>query len=156
MFNNVILAKNEKFMCADISNLYFNNHKYRYDYMKPPIDIIPDGIIHKYKLQYLAHIRFLHMEMQKSMYVLPQEGKISNDKLKLHLPKFVYETSPITPGLLWHQTRHLHFSLVVDYFGVKYKRQADITHLLDVLKTIYNISEEWGGNLYCGIILYWY
>ena len=33
------------------------------------------------------------------------------------------------------------FSLVVDNFGVKYERQADTTHILEVLKTIYRISD---------------
>ena len=31
--------------------------------------------------------------------------------------------------------------LLVDVFGIKYERQEEITHLLDVPKAIYNISE---------------
>ena len=60
-------------------------------------------------------------------------GKISNDKLKLHLSKFGYEPAPITPGMWRHQSRPIIISLVVDDFGVKYKRQSDITHLLGAL-----------------------
>ena len=71
------------------------------------------------------------------MYVIPQSGKISNDKLKQHLNKFGCEPEPITPGLC-----PLQYSLVVDYFGVQYESQADITHLLYALKTIYKISED--------------
>ena len=37
----------------------------------------------------------------------------------------------------------------------KYERQEDITHLLDSLKTIYKISEDWDGKLYCGLNLEW-
>ena len=33
------------------------------------------------------------------------------------------------------------FSLVDDDFGVQYERQDDIKHLLDALKTVYNISK---------------
>ena len=44
---------------------------------------------------------------------------------------FRYDTAPITPRLWRHQTCPLQFSLVVDYFGVKYERQADINHILD-------------------------
>ena len=80
------------------------------------------------------------------MYGLPQADNIANDKLKVHLSKFGYEPAPITPGLLWHQTCPLQFSLVVDDFGVKYEIQEDITHLLDAFKKIYNISEDWDGN----------
>ena len=89
------------------------------------------------------------------MYRLPQAGKIANDKLKLHLAKFGYEPASITSGLWRHQTLPLQFSLVVDDFGIKYERQEDITHILDALKTIYKISEEWDGKLYCGLNLEW-
>ena len=91
------------------------------------------------------------MEIQKGMYELPQVEKIANDKLKLHLAKFAYKPAPITPGLWRYQTRPLQFSLVVDDFGIKYERQEDITHLLDALKTIYKISEDWDRTLYCGL-----
>ena len=40
-------------------------------------------------------------------------------------------------------------------WGVKYECQADITHLLDALKIICMISEDWYGKLYCGINLEW-
>ena len=89
----------------------------------------------------------MYTEIQKGMYVLPQVVKIYNDKLNLLLEKFGYDTAPITPGFYQHQTRLLQFSLVVDDFGGKYERQADITHLLDSLKKIYNISEDWDGKL---------
>ena len=60
----------------------------RYEYMKLPLEIIPDKIIQQYKLQYLAHKVFVYMEIQKGMYALPQEVKNFNDKLNLHLDKF--------------------------------------------------------------------
>ena len=121
--------------------------------MKLPLDIIPEEIIQQYNLRNLEHKGFVYMEIQKGVYGLPQAGKIANDKLKLHMSKFGYEPAPITPGLWRHQTIPLQFSLVVDYFGIKYERQEDITHLLDALKTIYKISEEWDGKLYCGLNL---
>ena len=87
------------------------------------------------------------MEIQKGMYGLPQAGKFSNNKLKLHIAKFRCNPSPIIPGLWRHQTHPLQFPLVVDDFGIKYEHQEYITHLLDALKTIYKISEEWDGKL---------
>ena len=93
------------------------------------------------------------MEIQKGMYGITQAGEIANDKIKLHLSKFGYEPVPITSYLWRHQTCPLQFSLVVDDFGIKYELQEDITHLLDALKTIFEISENWYGDLYCGIYL---
>ena len=74
-------------MCADIANFYLNNCMNIYEYMKLQLDIIPEEIIQQYNLIKLAHKGFVYMEIQKGMYGLPQEGKISNDKLKLHLAK---------------------------------------------------------------------
>ena len=93
------------------------------------------------------------MKIQKGMYELPQAGKIANDKLKIHLASFGYEPAPIPPGLWRHQTRPLQFSLVVDDLGIKYDLQEDIKYLLDALKIIYKISEDWDGKLYCGLNL---
>ena len=41
------------------------------------------------------------------------------------------------------------------YFGIKYERQEYITHILNSLKTICKISEDWDEKLYCGINLKW-
>ena len=95
------------------------------------------------------------MEIQKGMYGLPQAGKTANNKFKLNLAKFGYEPAPITVGIWRHQTRPLQFSLIVDDFGIEYERQEDITHLLDSIKKIYKISEDWDRKLYCSLNLEW-
>ena len=69
------------------------------------------------------------------------------------MKKIDYKPASITPGLWRYQTRPLQFSLVVDEFGVNYERQSDITHILDALRNIYKISEEWNGKLYCVLSL---
>ena len=97
IFNSVLSTKNVKFMCAEIANFYLHNPMNRYDYMKLPLDIIPEEIIQQYNLRKLAHKGFVYMEIQKGMYGLPQVRKIANNKLKLHLSKFGYETLPIIP-----------------------------------------------------------
>ena len=42
IFNNVLSTKNTKNMCADIVKFYLNNPMDRYEYMKMPLDIIPE------------------------------------------------------------------------------------------------------------------
>ena len=61
IFNSVLSTKNAKFMCADIANFYLNNPMNRYEYMKLPLDIIPEEIIQQYNLRNLAHKGFLYM-----------------------------------------------------------------------------------------------
>ena len=53
-------------MCADIANFYLNNPMNRYEYMKLPLDIIPEELIQQYKLRKLAHKGFVYMEIQKA------------------------------------------------------------------------------------------
>ena len=48
-------------MCADISNVYINKPMNIYDYMKLPLDIIPEEIIQQYNLRNLAHKGFVYM-----------------------------------------------------------------------------------------------
>ena len=100
---NSELSKNVKFVCADIANFYFNNPMNIYEYMKIPLEIIPEEIIQQYNLRKLSHKGFVYMEIQKGMYGLPHLGKIANDKLKLHMDKFGYEPATINPGLWRHQ-----------------------------------------------------
>ena len=47
-----------------------------YEYMKLPLDNIPEEIIQQYNLINLEHKGFVYMEIQKGMYGLPQAGKI--------------------------------------------------------------------------------
>ena len=50
IFNSVLSTKNAKFMCVDIANFYLNNPMNIYEYMKLPLDIIPEEIIQQYNL----------------------------------------------------------------------------------------------------------
>ena len=75
-------------MFADLSDFYLKNPINIYEYKRLPLDIITEEIIQQYNLRKLAHKGFVYMKIQKEMYGLPQAGKITNDKLKLHLAKF--------------------------------------------------------------------
>ena len=53
----------------------------RYEYMRLPIDIIPDEIIQQYQLLPLVHNGYVYMEIRQSMYILPQAGILTNKLL---------------------------------------------------------------------------
>jgi hypothetical protein len=44
---------------------------------------------------------------------------------------------------------------VVDDLGVKYVNKDDVDHLIASIKKNYMLTEDWTGNLYCGIQLDW-
>ena len=53
----------------------------RYEYIKIPIYILPEEIIIEYNLINLAYKGYVHCEIQKGMYGLPQAGILSNKQL---------------------------------------------------------------------------
>jgi hypothetical protein len=44
---------------------------------------------------------------------------------------------------------------VVDDFGVKYVSKEHVDHFIWCIKQKYELTEDWTGNLYCGIKLNW-
>ena len=75
-------------MCADIANFHLNNCMDIYEYMKLPLEFLPEEIIQQYNFRNLPYKVFVYMDIQKGVYGLTQAGRVANDKLKLHLAKF--------------------------------------------------------------------
>ncbi len=91
------------------------------------------------------------------MYSLPQAGILANKLLKKCLAIHGYYEQPHTPGLFRHKSRPVWFNLAVDDFGIKYIGKDNLQHLYNALpKETYNIIEDRGGPLYCGINLSWH
>lgn len=86
---------------------------------------------------------------------LTSAGILANKRLRRKLAPFGYFEHTKTPGLWYHATRPISFTLVVDDFGVKYVDKADVDHLVASIKSTYMLTEDWSGNLYCGITLEW-
>ena len=71
----------------------------RFEYIKVKLDIIPKKIVEQYNLNEIATDGWIHIEIRKGMYGLPQVGILANNTLKKHLAKYGYHTHKITPGL---------------------------------------------------------
>jgi hypothetical protein len=93
--------------------------------------------------------------MRQAVWGLPQAGILASKCLHRKLEPFGYYKSTNTPGLWRHKSRPLTFTLVVDNFGVKFVNKADVDHLISSIKKTYTLTEDWTGNLYCGIMLDW-
>lgn len=80
------------------------------------------------------------------MHSLPQAGILANKLLKKHLTKHGYFEVSHTPGLWKHVSHLLQFTLVVDYFGIKYIGKEYADHLLNVLNEVnYSAVFLWIG-----------
>ncbi len=44
---------------------------------------------------------------------------------------------------------------MVEDFGVKYVGKEHTDHLIQCMKEMYELTEDWTGDLYCGIGLNW-
>jgi hypothetical protein len=109
----------------------------------------------EYKLAPLIHHDHVYVEICKGMYGLPQAGCIANDCLTAFVAPFGYAPVPNTPGLWKHDSRDVIFTLVVDNFGVKYTAKEDADHLMNTLKALYSVSEDWDGARYCSLTIAW-
>jgi hypothetical protein len=89
------------------------------------------------------------------MYGLKQAGRLANDQLITFLAQYGYRPVEHTLGLWSHNTCPIMFTLVVGDFGVQYTAQEDLDHLLDALRSHYNISFDPTGTKYCGMDLAW-
>ena len=154
-WNSVVSTPGAKYMCLDIKNFYLTAKLDYFEYMRMPLDLFPIWIQKQYDLQRLAYKGFVHLEMRRAVWGLPQAGILANKRLRRKLAPFGYFEHDKTPGLWYHTSRPISFTLVVDDFGVKYVNKADVDHLVASIKSTYTLTEDWSGNLYCGIKLDW-
>ena len=73
--------------------------------------------------------------MRRAVWGLPQAGMLANKRLKRKLAPFGYQECKNTPGLWYHETKNVTFTLVVDNFGLKYVNKSDVQHLISSIKS---------------------
>jgi hypothetical protein len=144
-----------KYMTLNIKNFYLSAPYNRFKYMRIPFALFPSWILEQYALKDKVLNGHIYLEMQHAVWGLPQAGILANKLLKKPLAPYGYFECKQTPGLWKHAIRPISFTLAVNNFGVKYMRQEDINHLIKRTKDKYELTEDWVGDLYCGICLKW-
>jgi hypothetical protein len=114
-----------------------------------------DEIVDRYNLKALAIDGWENIEIRKGMYGLKQAGLLENQLLQKRLAPFGYYPALHTPGLWLHKTRPIAFSLIVDDFAVKYMGKQHADHLRDTLLRSYELTTDWEGKVYSGMMLKW-
>jgi hypothetical protein len=102
-----------------------------------------------------ARESFVFLEIGRMVWGLPQVGILANKLLQKWLAPHGYYKCVNTPGLWRHATCPITLSLVVDNFRIKYVGKEHADYLIKCLKEKYKLSEDWSGDLYCGISLRW-
>ena len=142
-------------MCVDIKNMYLATPMDRFEYMRMPIELIPEKIMKQYKLSEKIKNGYIYIQIERGMYGLPQAGILANKLLRKQLKPHGYYEVNHTPGLWRHVTLPVQFTLVVDDFGIKYQGEENAMHLINALREEYEIDVDWKGELYCGVSLRW-
>ena len=107
------------------------------------ISMIPKEFVEKYNLTEKSHIGYIFAQITKLMYGLPQSGKIAHEALVKHLDPYGYNLSIKNPGIWKHNSRPINFTLVADYFGVKYLGKEHALHLKAALEDKYKVTTDW-------------
>ena len=128
----------------------------RYEYMRIPINLIPQEFIDLYDTAPKVKNGYVYMEIRRGIYGLPQSGMLVNKLLKEHLAADGCLELPHTPGLFKHKTRPVWFTLCVDDFEIKHRGNEHALHLIATPKKHYNVKIDWEWSLYCGISLDWH
>ena len=154
--NSVISTKGARFANADISNFYLMTPLKRPEYAKFRLTDIPEEVIDEYDLREKATPdRWIYIEVVRGMYGLPQAGSLGHDLLEERLNMEGYFQSQIVPGFWKHKTRPIQFVLVVDDFGIKYLKLADLDHLISTPEKHYDVTVDLEGKEYVKIELDW-
>jgi hypothetical protein len=142
-------------MCLDIKKNSLTVALKYFKYIKMLLDLFPTWIIDQYDLKKHSKNEWVYLEMRRAMRGLPQAGILANKCLQRKLAPFGYYECVNTPSMWYHELRPITFTLVVDNFGIKYVSQDNIDHLIASVKVTYTLTEDWTGDLYCGIKLDW-
>jgi hypothetical protein len=148
MLNAVVSDEGARFATADIKDYYLGtplldkHGNPATEYMRINLKHIPESVQNRYNMADFVHKDHVYVEINKSIYGLPQSGRLSQDRLIKHLAKHDYVQCPNTPALFRHRVKNFAFTLVVDDFGIKYSDEADLDEFLGVLRKQYEITED--------------
>ena len=155
LINSILSTPHAKFASFDIKNFYLNTPLTRKEYTKINLSDIPAEFVNEYNLTSLSHNGWIHFEILKGVYGLPQAGRLANDLLRQRLNHDGYNETTTTPGLWKHKSRPIIFVLTVDDFAIQYVGKENALHLEQTLNKHYETTTDWIGSKFAGINLKW-
>jgi hypothetical protein len=104
-------------MCLDSEFFYLTAALEYLKYMKMPLTLFPSWIVKQYDLKTHSKDGWVNLEMRWAVWGLPQVGILANKHLQCKLAPFGYYECVNTPGLWYHETQPISFTLVVMTLG---------------------------------------
>ncbi len=81
-WKSVISTKNAKYMCLDINIFYLTARLDYFEYMRMPLSLFPLWIQEQYNMVALALDGYVHLEMRRAVWGLPQASILANKCLR--------------------------------------------------------------------------
>ena len=154
MFNAVVSEAESRFGTLDLTDYYLGSDLPHPESIKIFVATFPPALLADLGLT--PYIKtdskgrpYIFFDIVKTMYGLPQAGLLSQLQLVSLLYEYGYHQTS-TPMLFRHESRDVTFCLVVDDFGVKYSKVADLEHLVDCLSQLYHVKSHPTGTNYLG------
>jgi hypothetical protein len=147
-----VISDDAHWLTADIKDYYLGTPLERFEYIRIHRRHLPPAALDQLALHpYLDSSAddTITFEIQKTMYGLPQAGRLSQDRLLPHLASHGYRETDIK-CILRHATRNITICLIVDDFGIKYTDKADADHFLAAVAELYPLKIDWRGHNYIG------
>ena len=158
LLNSIISNSKQgaRFMTIDIKDFFLQSKLKIKEYMKFHSKYFSKRFRDIYKLHdKINGDGYVYCAIQKGMYGLKQAAILAYKQLVEHLKTFGYEPIEGTTGIWGHVSRPIRFALCVDDFGVKYYRRDDVHHIINALKSAYEISIDWSSEAFCGLNIKW-
>jgi hypothetical protein len=155
LLNAVVSEHDARFVTADISDYFLGTPLDHPEYMWIRRDQMTPESRLKYRFDDFAVGDRALVRILKAIYGLPQAALLAQIQLTKHLASNGYILDKTVACLYHHVSRDISFTLVVDDFGIKYKQDADLQHLLACLRSKYKITFDDTGASYLGFTLKW-
>jgi len=86
LLNSIVSTPHAKFMSIDIKDFYLKTPMIQYEYFRMKLDLFPADIIEEYELRNKVDANgYVHCEVRRGMYGLPQDGIIAQELLEKRL-----------------------------------------------------------------------
>jgi hypothetical protein len=143
-----------RYLGLDIKNFYLGTPMTYFQYIQVRPSVIPQEVWDGKRVT-TSPSPPTATSISESGVVCTASKKLAS-LLSTNLPKirsFRIQTNGLHPWTLAppHETNHI--ALCVDDFGVRYFSVPDALHLINAVKSNYNLAIHWSGPLYCDLIL---
>ena len=143
------------FSTAEIKNHCLQSPMEKYQYMKILLKYFTPEIYNEYYIHKITHNGYINIEIRKGIYGLKEAGILAYNYIVNNLAPFGYHPVKFTPGLWKYETISTIFTLYVDNFSIESYSKDDNDHLLNALRTKYEISIDPKGENYIGLQINW-